>query len=143
MAPAPSAKFFETGDRLYVQAQRIWLILVAFVKESPEGPGRPRPKLITYGDLAMRMGAADGRAGHTLGRQLGIIGAFCLANKLPALNAIVVNGQTLQPGAEVVLTPDRTVVQEQVAVSNYDWYTVRVPTTGTFRQVWDEIRAPD
>lgn len=85
----------------------------------------------------MKMGAADGRAGHTLGRQLGIVGSFCLANDLPALNAVVVNAQTQQPGAEVVLQPGNTTLNEQRAVTAFDWYSLRVPTTGTFRQVWE------
>lgn len=137
MAPAPAVKFFEPGDRLYVQAQQIWLILVAFVKEHPDRT-RPHPPTITYGELAVRMGKADGRAGHTLGRQLGIVGSFCMANKLPALNAVVVNAQTKQPGAEVILQPGNTPRAEQRAVAKFDWYMVRVPTTGTFRQIWEE-----
>ena len=132
----PSVKFFESGDRLYVQAQRIWLILVSLVMQHPDR-NKSIPPTISYGDLAKLMGAADGRAGHTLGRQLGIVGAFCLANDLPALNAIVVNQQTRQPGAEVVLQAGHSVRDEQCAISKYDWFSVRVPTTGTFRQVWE------
>lgn len=140
MAPVPAVKFFQPGDRLYIQAQRIWLILVAFVMEHADR-GTPRPPTITYGELAVKMGAADGRAGHTLGRQLGIVGAFCLDNNLPALNSVVINAQTQQPGAEVVLQPGNTPLDEQHAVASFDWYSVRVPTTGTFRQVWEESSA--
>ena len=140
MAPIPSVKFFEPGDRLHVQAQRIWLILVAYVMEHANR-NTPRLSTITYGEVAVRMGAADGRAGHTLGRQLGIVGAFCLANNLPALNSVVVTAQTQQPGAEVVLQPGHTVLDEQRAVAKFDWYSVRVPTTGTFRQVWEGVSA--
>ena len=140
MAPAPPVKFFQPGDRLYVQAQRIWLILVSFVMEHADR-GTPRPPTVTYGEVAVRMGAADVRAGHTLGRQLGIVGAFCLANDLPALNSVVVNAQTQQPGAEVVLQPGNTALDEQRAVATFDWYSVRVPTTGTFRQIWEETSA--
>lgn len=136
MAPPPDVKFYEPGDRLYVQAQRIWLILVGFVMQHAK---TSLPPTITYGDLAKLMGAADGRAGHTLGRQLGIVGKFCLDNSLPALNAVVVNQQTRQPGAEVVLQPGNTVLDEQRAVAAYDWYSVRPPTTGTLRQVWEAM----
>lgn len=135
---APPVKFFESGDRLYVQAQRIWLILVSFVMQHPDRH-KSLPPTISYGDLAKLMGAADGRAGHTLGRQLGIVGAFCLANGLPALNAIVVNQQTRHPGAEVVLQPGNSARDEQRAIAAYDWFSIRVPTTGTFRQVWEEM----
>ena len=138
MAPPPDVKFYESGDRLYVQAQRIWLILVGFVMQHPQRASSA-PPTISYGDLAKLMGAADGRAGHTLGRQLGIVGEFCLANGLPALNAVVVNQQTRQPGAEVVLQPGNSVLDEQRAVAAYNWYTVRPPTTGTLRQVWETM----
>lgn len=32
MESKPTIKKFERGDRIYVQAQQIWLILVAFVE---------------------------------------------------------------------------------------------------------------
>ena len=140
MAPAPVAKFYDHGDRLYVQAQRIWMILTGFVMQHPQRSGS-MPPVISYGDLAVTMGAADGRAGHTLGRQLGIVGDFCLRNGLPALNAIVVNQQTRQPGAEVILQPGNDALAEQRAVAAYDWYAVRPPSTGTFRQIWEETAA--
>ncbi len=140
MAPAPTAKFYAPGDRLYVQAQRIWMILTGFMMQHADRASG-MPPTISYGDLALKMGAADPRAGHTLGRQLGIVGEFCLRNGLPALNAIVVNQQTRQPGAEVVLQAGNSVRAEQRAVAEYDWYTVRPPTTGTLRQIWEETSA--
>lgn len=98
----------------------------------------PKPVTMTYGDLALAMGHADARAGHTLGRQLGIVGRFCVENDLPPLNVIVVNKETEAPGSEVVLRDGRTVREEQLAVLKEDWFSIRVPTTGTFRQVWEE-----
>ena len=137
MARIPAIRRYGEGDRIYVQAQRIWLILVAFVS----GPTRRRndDKTITYGELAELMGYADRRAGHMLGRQLGIIGEFCRLNDLPALNSIVINRSTGVPGEEVLLRDGRSVKQEQNAVMRQDWFQVGVPTTGTLRKVWESL----
>jgi hypothetical protein len=131
----PEIKYFGTGDRLYVQAQQVWLILVAFVMHADRTAARP--PTITYGDLALKMGHSDRRAGHTLGRQLGIVGNFCVRNDLPALNAIVVGQDTGLPGAEVIVRRGFSPNQEQQAVMKIDWFELRVPTTGTFRRVWE------
>ena len=89
----PAIRRFGRGDRLHVQAQRIWMILAGHV--SGNGERRRRGELtLTYGELALRMGYDDTRAGHMLSRQLGIVGEYCLLNDLPALNAIVVNSKT-------------------------------------------------
>ena len=85
------------------------------------------------------MGYADTRAGHMLSRQLGIVGNYCLMNDLPALNAMVVNAATKEPGGDVVLTPGRTFRQELSAIYRQDWYEVGVPTTGTLRKVWESM----
>jgi len=139
MAPPPDVKYYQPGDRLYVQAQRIWLILVSYVMQHPDRLRKAAlPPVITYGELAAAMGK-DERAGLTLGRQLGIVGRFCLDNGLPALNAVVVNQQTRQPGAEAVLKDGHTALDEQRAVAAQNWYEVRPPTTGTLRQVWDAM----
>jgi hypothetical protein len=135
MDDAPVVKHFGRGDRVYVQAQQVWLILVGFVMNSERNP--KRPATLTYGDLAERMGYPDRRAGHTLSRQLGIVGKLCTLNDLPALNAIVVNQDTLLPGADVLLRPGKSVKEEQSAIMKTDWNSVRVPTTGTFRRAWE------
>ncbi len=83
------------------------------------------------------MGYGDTRAGHMLSRQLGIVGHYCLMNDLPALNAIVVNAVTKEPGGDVVLTPGRSFREELRAIYRQDWYEVGVPTTGTLRKVWE------
>lgn len=80
----PPVREFKIGDRLYVQAQRIWLILVAFVKNPTRKPGNP--STITYGEVAELMGYADRRAGYMLSRQLGIIGSF--ASQIICLTSI-------------------------------------------------------
>ena len=130
----PTIKRFGDSERVHVRAQQAWLILVAWVMEHPNRHGHPEP--ITYGDLAEKMGL-DRRAGRTLARQLDLIGKLCLANDLPALNSIVVNDRTGQPGHAVVLAPDRTPRQEQQQVFAFNWYSVRVPTSNMFRDVWE------
>jgi hypothetical protein len=134
MKSIPSLKRFQRGDRLYVQAQQIWLILVAFVMSRSKDA---RKRTTTYGEVARAMGYPDAQAGHMLGRQLGIVGKLCALNDLPTLNSIVVTKSTNAPGHEVFLRKGRTVAQEQSDVLEFDWYSVRVPTTGTFRKVWE------
>lgn len=135
--PTPVIRRYQEGDRLYVQAQQIWLILTGLVMNASNNGPNINPVTITYGELAIRMGKSNAGAAHTLGRQLGIVGKMCIDNKLPALNAIVVGKATGVPGAEVLLTPGNTVKQELRAVKAFNWYSVRPPTTGTFRQVWE------
>jgi hypothetical protein len=94
-------------------------------------------KVIEYGKLAKMMVFRDARAGHTLGRHLGIVGAYCVLNDLPPLNAIVVTAATGLPGPDVVLRQGRTPQHEIAAVLKEDWFQYRVPTTGTLRKVWD------
>ena len=137
MDDIPSIRRYDLGDRLYVQAQRIWLILVAFVMSPTRKP--TDPKTITYGEVAELMRYPDRRAGHMLSRQLGIIGEYCRLNDLPTLNAIVVNQTTGLPGEDVLLRDGRTVKDEQKAVMNEDWFALRIPTTGTLRKVWDSM----
>ncbi|ALJ12381.1 hypothetical protein [Sphingopyxis macrogoltabida] len=132
----PAIRRYKSGDRLPVQAQRIWLILSGYVSGRNDLP-RQNACTITYGELALRMGYADTRAGHMLSRQLGIVGHYCLMNDLPALNAIVVNATTKEPGGDVVLTPGRVFREELRAIYRQDWYEVGVPSTGTLRKVWE------
>lgn len=133
----PAIRRYGPGDRLPVQAQRIWLILAGFIsgRDAPV----PNAKTMTYGELALRMGYVDARAGHMLSRQLGIVGNYCLMNDLPALNAIVVNAQTREPGGDVVLTPGRSFSQEVRAIYRQDWYEVGIPSTGTLRKTWEAM----
>jgi len=128
-------KRFGPGDRLYVQAQQIWLILAAHVMHSPERR-RGDVATISYGDVAEAMGRPDRRAGHTLGRQLGLIARYCVANDIAPLNAIVVVRGSGLPGVEVILREGRSLAREQRAVMREDWFSIRVPTTGMFKRVW-------
>ena len=133
MAKIPSLRRFSRGDRVYVQAQRVWLILTCWVMRNKRGVG---DLTFTYGDLAEAMGM-DRRAGITLNRALGIVGDLCVLNDLPALNTIVVNEATGVPGDHVVTRPGRSYRQEQRAVFQEDWHTIRPPSTGTLRKVWE------
>lgn len=132
MENIPIIRRYQRGDRHYVQAQRIWLILASFVS----GPTRKDndARTITYGEVAVLMGY-DPRAGLTLHKALGIVGWYCLRNKLPALNSIVVN-KSGEPGDEVVLTDGKTPAQERNAVFDVNWLEYGVPSTGTLRKVY-------
>jgi hypothetical protein len=132
----PNIKRFARGDRVYVQAQRVWLILVAFVMSRS---GTDARRTLTYGELAKKMGY-DPKAGITLRRPLGIVGELCKRNNLPTLNSIVVNDVTGVPGDHVVLRDGRTPAQEQSGVLKQNWFEFRVPTTGTFRKVWNAMQ---
>ena len=135
MVQIPKIRRYATGDRLPVQAQRIWLILTAFVS------GRTRKsnddKTITYGDLALEMGYGDRRVGIMLARQLGIVGHYCVLNDLPTLNSIVVNQDTNVPGDHVVTREGYNWRQEQKAVFRQNWFEVGVPSVGALRKVWE------
>jgi hypothetical protein len=134
-ADLPPLRRFGKDDRVYVQAQQIWLVLSCLVMSTVQRQP-DRIATITYGRLARRMDYPTRQAGRALGRQLGIIGQYCVLNKVAPLNVIVVSEATGVPGDEVVRRPGRSVDQEQAAVMREDWFSIRVPTTGTFRKVW-------
>lgn len=52
--------------------------------------------LICYGDLARRVGFSSGHG--TLDHQLGNLSAFCEANGMPRISAVVINRATSIPG---------------------------------------------
>lgn len=124
------------GDRLYVQAQQIWLILSAHavLRRKEKLDGLPKG-LLSYGDLAELMGK-DRRAGHTLGRQLGIVGYYCLSRKLPPLNVIVVTEREEKPGWRVVWTPGSSVKQDQRRVLRHPWFELRPPTIKALKDIY-------
>lgn len=129
---APLLRKFARGDRVYIKAQQVWVILVAHVMTT-KGPWRNR--LMTYGDLAEIMGL-DRRAGIGLGRELGIVGHYCIKNHLPGLNCVVIGEETNAPGPGVVHRASNWK-EDARDVMKIDWFQFRVPTTGTFRQVWE------
>jgi len=131
-------KNFVKGDRIYVQAQQIWLILVCHIESTKLSTPRPQwIQPINYGEVASRMKRDEPNAGLFLARQLGILGNLCLENDLPPINCIVINKTTGMPGSEVVLSGVDSRYDDQRAVFNYDWFSVRTPTTGMLRSVWE------
>ena len=130
------ARHYQAGDRLYYQAQQIWIILGAHaVLRGKVRQNGFRKGLLGYGDLAELMGKSR-RAGITLTRQLGIVGHYCLEHDLPPLNAIVVNQDTGEPGADVILSPDSSVKQDQKRVLNYPWFKVRPPSVKSLKDIY-------
>lgn len=132
------ASYFGEGDRLWAQAQRIWVILVGIVIASQIKGASANSARVTYGDLAQAMGKPR-QAGRTLTRQLWMIGEYCKFNELPTLNSIVVNQDTGLPGHDVVLSSGNSVQKEMSNVARFDWSSVRVPSISTFRDVWEQI----
>ena len=129
-------RYKKKGDRVYVQAQRIWLILSAHAVLRRETRCNGfRKGLLGYGDLAELMGK-DRRAGITLTRQLGIVGHYCLEHELPPLNVIVVNQNTGEPGADVVLTPGSSIRQDQRKVLRFPWFEMRPPSIKSLKDVF-------
>jgi len=129
-------KSYGKGDRLYVQAQQIWLVLtsIASLKTNHSQVGKG---MITYGDLASLMGKSN-LAGRTLSRQLGIVGYYCLHNNLPALNAIVINKDTKAPGHDVVLTNGNSTEEEQKNILKTNWFMFRPPSISKLRTIYEE-----
>ena len=92
-------EFYPTPRPRPVQAQQIWNILVGFVGHGCVGK-LGQPGLITYGELADKMGYRA-EVALTLHDPLTRIAHFCEANDIPYLNAVVVNLATGEAGAEV------------------------------------------
>ena len=59
-------------------------------------PERIPSRLTTYGKI--RIAAGVSAPPIKLGRYLGEVARFCMANHLPPLNALVVNGKSMTPG---------------------------------------------
>ncbi|MHC2582673.1 hypothetical protein ACVI1J_005152 [Bradyrhizobium diazoefficiens] len=134
MAP-PAIRRYSHGDRVYVRAQQVWMILVGHVMNTS---GKFTDRLLTYGDLAKKMGISP-KAAIGLGREVGIVGEYCLLNGLPALNCIVVGQQTGAPGHGVLVGKNKSWRDEARDSFATDWFRYRVPSTGTLRQVWEQL----
>jgi hypothetical protein len=135
-------KEYKSGDRIPMRTQQAWLILSAHavlkpVRDYEDGAGWSgwEVGLITYGDLAEQMGM-NRRAAVTLTKHLGVIGFFCQNEGLPPLNAIVVSGETGEPGHGVVETDGFT--EDQKKVHSVDWFRYRPPTIGELKEVYNE-----
>lgn len=136
-------KMYGYGDRIFVQAQQIWLILIAHVfskkmlaekckDHQPENP------TITYGEVSMRMGHPEKRAAITTIRPLKIIGRFCEINGIPPLDCIVVSDETGVPGGNLWTNEDLDELQKSV-MEYPEWFFIRPPTTGALRNVWESM----
>ena len=123
-----SLRKYRAGDRIHVQAQQVWVLLTAYATFGDRKP-------ISYGDLAEWMGK-DRKAGITLGRQLGIVGRYCLANNCPPLNVIVVN-QGGRPGEGVVMRRGSSIKRDQKAVFKYKWRKIRPPLLKDLKAIWE------
>jgi hypothetical protein len=126
------------GDGIIAQAQQIWIILVSSVMGA-KFRGEKEFK-ITYGDLAELMGYRDRRAGHMLGRQLGIVGMYCKTHDIAPLNAIVVTQDSEEPGCGVLLREGRSVWKEQASVMKEDWFSIRVPSIDVLQDMWGLVK---
>lgn len=134
-AEMPSVRFFGSGDPIHVSAQQLWLILVTKV-ESAKRNESADPTLNYGGEgSATHLMGRSLRAGRTIDRQLGMIAKYCISNGIPALNVIVVNKEKGRPGRQVLHTPGKTFQQEIKDIYAFDWFGVRVPTTGSFRKI--------
>ena len=138
MSQFKNPRKFAAGDRVHVQAQQIWQLLVAILI-SRKFEGHQAQIKVTYGDLAKAMGKPS-QAGRSLIKPLWIIGEFCKDVGIPTLNSIVVNKATGIPGEHVVLSDGRSVADEMRAVNAYDWAQISPPTRGTLLVVWNTIR---
>lgn len=138
MSDVPEAKFFKSGDPVFVRAQQVWIILVSEIMGRRESAGSDGVT-ITYGDLSRKMGKAKVPP-VSLGKHTGIIAHYCIENDLPPLNIIAVNQKTGLPGYGVLGTTDRHFERDMKKVMEYDWFSVRVPTTGMLRKTWESLK---
>lgn len=148
----PSLVFAVPGATAIQQAQQIWMILVSFVMDKIEHLDSQKtvrnrqlmlPAKLTYGELALKLGYNDKRAGHGLGYPLGILAVLCINSKLPAINAIVVNQETGMPGESVLYHGDLETEQRAI-FKNKKWFAYRIPTPEELEaaaaQIPEEVR---
>ena len=95
-----------------------------------------RPFLISYQNLCETMGLHE-KASPTISAPLGLVGQFCVANDLPALNLLVVSKKYYRPGSDDLITrPGKTYREEQMdAAFKVNWWSHGTPVPGTFRKV--------
>ena len=110
---------YSSKEKICVRAQQVWLILVGVVMCRTGSI-----VTITYRDLSDKIGFVQA---NRLNRELGLIRDYCLANRLPPLNSIVVNSGTGEPGSGVKTFPESTARLDQIKVMRVNWYAYRVP----------------
>ncbi len=121
-------KTFKAGDPVHVRAQQAWVILAHCAKNQ---------RTITYGELAELMGY-DRQAARATIKPLAAVAYFCTKADVPQLNTIVVNADSGEPGESVVLGADSAGTAQR-KVYQFNWFSVRVPSPGAFRTVWEEF----
>ena len=107
---------YSSKEKICVRAQQVWLILVGVVMCRTGSI-----VTITYKDLSKKIGFAQA---NKLSKELGLIRDYCLANKLPPLNSIVVSSSTGEPGN---VADGSTAKLEQINIMKVDWHACRVP----------------
>ena len=110
---------YSSKEKICVRAQQVWLILVGVVMCRTGSI-----VTITYKDLSDKIGFVQA---NRLNCELGLIRDYCLANRLPPLNSIVVNSGTGEPGSGVKTSPESTARLDQIKVMRVNWYAYRVP----------------
>lgn len=148
----PSLEPAVPGATAIQQAQQIWMILVSFIMAEIEFLNSQKmvrncrlmpPATLTYGELALKLGYDDKRAGHGLGYPLGILAVLCINSKLPAINTIVVNQETGLPG-ESVLYHGELETEQRMIFENKKWFSYRIPTLEELEtasaQIPEEVR---
>lgn len=132
----PSLEPAVPGATAIQQAQQIWMILVSFVMAGIEFLDSQKtvrncclmpPATLTYGDLALKMGYDDKKAGRSLGHPLGILAVLCINSGLPAINTLVVNQVTGKPGESVLYHGDLET-EQRIVFENREWFSYRIPT---------------
>jgi hypothetical protein len=98
-----------------------WVILVSCAMNR---------QTITYGQLGQKMFAGSKGAG-VLSQTLDRIYKYCASEKLPALNALVVNVGKGKPGDSIPMD-QKDVDAERERVYKFNWFDVQVPTVEDF-----------
>lgn len=148
----PSLEPAVPGATAFQQAQQIWMILISFIMHEIEFLDSQKtvrncrlmpPATLTYGELALKLGYDDKRAGHGLGYPLGILAVLCINSKLPAINTLVVNQVTGKPGESVLYHGDLETEQRMV-FEHREWFSYRIPTVEELEaasvQIPEEVR---
>lgn len=108
------------------RAQQLWSILVLTARNR---------QILTY-DLVAK---ATGMMTPGIGDMLRPIQQYCTENNLPALTALIVNGQTGLPGTGFIAAEN--VPKAQLEVFNEDWSLHKAPSAVDFAAAYQ--RAPD
>ena len=132
----------------FVRSAQVWIIVSSFVTLSRSSHFKVKAKetehkkgLITYGQLNALMERDPFPWNIRVGAELGMISDFCRRAGLPLLNTVVVAKDKNKPGVEhdtyLFSEPRKSLKEEQKAVLNFDWFSVRPPTPRQFRKAYE------